>query len=88
MRRRGFLCISKLLTPIGGCKAHAQSTVFGEIKAFNANRRVPRRFLDPGNSILRSMLVYDATCMGRRGFLRILYFLSQFEEYLGGFPSR
>ena len=63
-------------------------TIFGQIKAFNANRREPRRFLDLQNSILRSILVYDATRMRRRGFLRILYFLSRFGGYLGGFPSR
>ena len=50
------------------CNAHAQRTIFGQIKAFNANRRVPRRFLDARNLILRSILVFDATRIAGEDF--------------------
>ena len=70
------------------CNAHAHRTIFVQIKAFNANRRVPRGFLDPRNSIMRSILVYDATLMRRGRFLRKSKLLTQIGGYLGGFWTR
>ena len=51
-----------------GNEMSAQRTIFAQIKAFNANRRVPRWFFDPLNSILRSILVYNARRMRKDDF--------------------
>ena len=48
-------------------------------------QRSHRGFLDPLNSILRSILVYDTTRMRSGRFLRKSKLLTQIEGYLGVF---
>ena len=57
---------------------HAQRTILAQINAFNANRRVPSGFLESRNSILLSILVYDATRMRRGRFSTIGGYLAGF----------
>ena len=68
--------------------AHAQERIFAQIKAFNADLRVPRGCLESLSSFPRSIQVYDCTHVRRRLFFRLSKLLAPIWGYLWGFSSR